>query len=92
MNAVTEYDVVIGIAYDGAPGEARDPIVIETTDSTGYPYAGTSVPLSRFTPVRASLRMDVDDETYLEQVFVVTRDVLNQGGIQNVKLIPAPPG
>lgn len=86
----SEYDAVLGIVYDGAPGEARDPIFIETTDWSGHPFDGTSVPLARFTPVRTSLRLDVDKETYVEQVYEVACDALNQGGVQNVKLIPGP--
>jgi hypothetical protein len=83
--ATGEYDVLLGIEWSG--GER---LVIETTDGSGFRYDDMSVPLGRFTPVRSSVRVDLDDEGYLAQVAEVALDAINQGGVQNLQALPMP--
>lgn len=83
--ATGEYDVLLGIEWSGS-----ERLVIETTDGSGFRYDDMSVPLGRFTPVRSSVRVDLDDEAYLAQVAGVALDAINQGGVQNLQALPMP--
>jgi hypothetical protein len=85
MGAGGEYDVLLGIEWTG-----EERLVIETTDGSGFRYDDMSVPLGRFAPVRSSLRVDLDDEAYLAQVAEVALDAINQGGVQNLQMLPMP--
>jgi hypothetical protein len=81
-----EYDVVVGIEWTGT-----EPLIIETMDNHGFRFVDNSIPLARYTPVRTSVRLDVDELTFLGQVYELARDAINQGGVQNVQMIPPPP-
>lgn len=85
MGCTGEYDVLLGIEWSG-----NQPLVIETTDASGFRYDAMSVPLGQFTPVRSSVRVDLDDEAYLAQVARLALDAINQGGVQNLQALPMP--
>jgi hypothetical protein len=80
-----DYEVRIGIKWEGL-----EPLVIQTVDQGGFPYSDGSVPVVRYIPVTVSVRTDVDDFAFLEQVRDLATDVINQGGIQNVRTIRPP--
>jgi hypothetical protein len=80
-----DYEVRIGIEWEG-----QEPLVIQTVDQGGFPYSDASVPVVRYIPVTVSIRTDVDDFAFLEQVRDLATDVINQGGIQNVRTIRHP--
>jgi hypothetical protein len=80
-----DYEVCIGIEWEG-----QEPLVIQTVDQSGFPYSDASVPVVRYIPVTVSIRTDVDEFAFLEQVRDLATDVINQGGIQNVRTIRHP--
>jgi hypothetical protein len=80
-----EYDLELGIEWGGV-----DPLVIETTDGQGFRFDGSSIPMARFTKVRSALRLDVDDDGFLEQAYALAQDAVNQGGVQNVQAMRPP--
>ena len=81
-----DYELRIGIEWHG-----DDALIIQTTDQHGYAYDGGSIPLSRYTPVEASIRTDLDDNAFLDQVRELAQDAVNQGGVQNLRSIPPSP-
>lgn len=83
--ALTEYEVRIGIEWDG-----DEPLIIQTTDQHGLTYDGNSIPLAQYSPVFSTVRSDVDDDRFLEQVHDLAQDCVNQGGISVVQLIRGP--
>jgi hypothetical protein len=85
LAVTSEYDLVLGIEWTG-----DDPLVIETTDGQGFRFDGTSIPLARYTKVRAAARLDVDDEGFLGQAYALAQDAVNQGGVQNVQAMRPP--
>lgn len=85
LGVTNEYDLVFGIEWTGG-----DPLVIETTDGQGFRFDSTSIPLARYTKIRSEVRLDVDDEGFLDQVYVLAQDAVNQGGVQNVQAMRPP--
>jgi Putative DNA-binding domain len=83
----SEYDVMVGIEWAG-----EEPLLLVDTGGWGDLFEDGSTPLARFTPVRMSVRTDVDDDAYLAEVYELARDAINQGGVQNIQLIPQPEG
>lgn len=83
----TEYDVVLGIEWNN---RGADQLWIETTDSYGYRNKDSSIPLSRYSRVEATVRLDVDDNVFRDQVAVLAQDAINQGGVQNLRVIEDP--
>lgn len=77
-----DHEVKIGVEWTGDA-----PLLIETVDQSGYRFDGTSIPLPHYTPVMTSIRNDVDENGFLAQVEEVARDVVNQGGITNLRAI-----
>lgn len=86
LRVTGEYDLVLGIEWGG-----DDPLVIETTDGQGFRFDNTSVPLARYTKIRAAVRLDVDDESFHAQVYALALDAVNQGGVQNLQAMQPPP-
>jgi hypothetical protein len=84
-HGVPELDVRIGME---CPGDA--PLILQRVDTSGYPLPEWSIPLARYTPVTASIRADADDEAFMAQVCDVAEDVVNQGGIQNLRTMQRP--
>lgn len=85
LGVTSEYDSLLGIEWTG-----DDPLVIETTDGQGFRFDSTSIPLARYTKVRSAVRLDVDDEGFLEQAYALAQDAVNQGGVQNVQALRPP--
>lgn len=85
--ATAEYEVRVGIEWRG--GEA---LIIQTVDTMGFAFDGTSLPIARYTPVAVSVFAGADPERFLQQVRDLARDCVNQGGISNVLLITPPSG
>jgi hypothetical protein len=77
-----DYEVRIGIEWEG-----EQPLIIQTVDQFGFSYSDASIPIARYIPVTVSARTDVDESGFLEQVRDLATDVINQGGIQNVRTI-----
>lgn len=77
-----EYDLLLGIEWAGP-----EPLVFATFDSEAFRDITDSIPLPRFTRVRASLRPDVPDDDLRQQVCAIALDVVNQGGVQNLELL-----
>jgi hypothetical protein len=80
-----EYTVRVGIEYDGS-----HPLVISTTDHSGFPFTGTSTPLRHFIPVDVSVSGNDDPLDYFWRVHDLAQDCVNQGGVSNVQLISPP--
>ncbi|TCM42770.1 hypothetical protein EV648_110311 [Kribbella sp. VKM Ac-2568] len=79
-----DYEVKIGVEWTG-----DEPLIIETVDGNGYPYDEGSIPLPRYAPVMASVRTDIGESDFLDQVRDLATDVVNQGGVQNLQAIKA---
>ncbi|WP_157979631.1 hypothetical protein [Kribbella monticola] len=79
-----DYEVKMGVEWTG-----DEPLIIETIDNVGYPYDGGSIPLHRYAPVMASVRTDVGESDFLDQVRDLATDAVNQGGIQYLQAIKA---
>lgn len=80
-----DYEVRVGIEWEG-----QQPLVIQTVDQHEFPYSDASIPVARYTPITVSVRTDVGESGFLEQVRDLATDVINQGGIQNVRTIKNP--
>lgn len=85
MAVTAEYDALLGIEWTG-----DERLVIETTDGSGFRYDDMSIPLGRFAPVRSSVRVDLDVESYVAQASGLALDAINQGGVQNLQSLPMP--
>lgn len=81
-----EYEVRVGIEWTG-----QAPLTIQTVDQFGFVYEDASIPLSQFSPVTMSVRTDIDEYGFLDQVRDLATDVINQGGVQNIRAIRATP-
>ena len=79
-------EILVGIEWTG-----QDPMIMQTVDNLGSPFAGTSIPMHRFTPVEATIEVGTDDERYLHQVRALILDCVNQGGITNLRITAACP-
>lgn len=79
-----DYEVQIGIEWAGS-----EPIWIESVDQFGHPDESQSIPLAAYAPVAASIRVDVDSEAFHDQVHELALDVINQGGVQNLRFFSA---
>jgi hypothetical protein len=80
-----DYEVRIGIEWEG-----QQPLVMQTIDQCGFPYSDASIPMALYTPVTVSVRTDVDEFGFLDQVRDLATDLINQGGIQNMRAIRNP--
>ncbi|WCO67932.1 ATP-binding protein [Iamia majanohamensis] len=80
--ALTEYEVVVGVEWSGA-----EPLLIQTVDQHGFAFDGNSIPLPLYTRVATTVRADVDDGQFLDQVHDLALDCVNQGGISTLQLI-----
>jgi Putative DNA-binding domain len=80
-----DYQVRIGVEWAGA-----DRLVMETVDTFGGRFDGGSIPLARVTPVRSTVRTDVDSFEFVHQVRDLALDLVNQGGIENLTQITKP--
>ena len=75
-NGIEEFELRVGLEWTG-----EGPLIIQTKDGSGYAFDGTSVPLTRYTPVDTTIRARADDVDFLEQVNELALDCVNQGGI-----------
>ena len=80
-----DYQVRIGIEWAGA-----DRLVMETVGTFGGRFDVGSIPLARVTPVRSTVRTDVDSFEFVHQVRDLALDLVNQGGIENLTQIIKP--
>lgn len=76
-----EYDLRLGIEWTG-----QEHLLITTVD-WGSEH---SIPLARFTPLRASVRPDAQGDDLQRQIYEVALDAVNQGGLQGLQLIANP--
>lgn len=81
-----EYEVQVSIEWSG-----NGDLVIETVDQSGYTWDDGSLPMPRFVPVVATVRNNVDEAEYVEQIRELALDVVNQGGVQNLRAVAAVP-
>ncbi len=81
-----DYEIRVGIEWTG-----QDQMIMQTVDNQGYRFAGTSIPMHRFTPVEATIEVGTDDERFLHQVRALILDCVNQGGITNLRITTACP-
>ena len=81
----TDYEAKVGIEWQGS-----EPLIIQAVDITGYPFDTHSTPLARYTPVAASIRAGVDADEFLRQARDVATDVINQGGVNNLRVLRQP--
>jgi hypothetical protein len=77
-----EYEVLVGIEWSGDA-----PLVIHTLDRSGFAFVDNSIPLARYSRVAATIRADIDDDGFHEQVRDLAQDCVNQGGITNLQSI-----
>ena len=75
-----EFEVRLGIEWTGP-----EPLQIQTVDNFDWPLPDISVPLARYTPVVMSMRAAVDEATFRDQLCGLAEDVVNQGGVQNLR-------
>lgn len=76
-----EYDLRLGIEWTGP-----EHLFITTVDWG----ADNSIPLPKFTPLRASVRPDAEGDDLQRQIYEVALDAVNQGGLQDLQLIANP--
>lgn len=77
-----EYDIRVGIDWTG-----EQQLMISTVDNFGFHFDGSSVPLSRYTPVEATVNAAESDLDFYWRVHDLTEDCINQGGISNLQMI-----
>jgi hypothetical protein len=82
-----EYDVRVGIEWAG-----DEPLMILTKDTHGFVYDEVSTPLSRYTPVQATVDAVAPSAQFDRDVHDFARDCVNQGGVSNPLLIRPPEG
>lgn len=82
---IAEYEVRVGIEWNKS-----ERLEIWTSDNQGHAYAGSSIPLARYTPVEVTVRADADDIDFYWQVHDLAVDCINQGGISNAQVISPP--
>ncbi|MEV6644268.1 RNA-binding domain-containing protein [Amycolatopsis sp. NPDC051371] len=75
---VSEYELRIGIEHDN-----HEPLTITTVDQFGHDLGGI-LPVRHFIPVETSIRTDVADDSYIDQIRQAALDVVNQAGIRNL--------
>lgn len=46
--------------------------------------------MARYTKVRSAVRLDIDDEVFVDQAYALAQDAVNQAGVQNVQAIQPP--
>ncbi|WP_054248622.1 helix-turn-helix domain-containing protein [Rhodococcus opacus] len=80
-----EYEVRIGIEWTGGT-----PLVIQSADRFGHPFADNSIPLARYSPVLTTVRADADSLDFFQQVHDLAEDCINQGGLTVVRMINPP--
>ncbi|MFC9362892.1 helix-turn-helix domain-containing protein [Rhodococcus sp. NPDC057014] len=80
-----EYEVRIGIEWTGGT-----PLVIQSADRFGHPFADNSIPLARYNPVLTTVRADADSLNFFQQVHDLAEDCINQGGLTVVRMIHPP--
>ncbi len=81
----TEYEIRVGVEWAGG-----EPLMILTSDNTGYVFDGVSTPLHVYAPVQASVNAAASEGEYHEAVYDLAKDCVNQGGVSNLHLIHAP--
>lgn len=81
MLNLSEYELRIGIEHDNP-----EPLHINSVDRNGYELDPT-LPVQHFIPVDTTVRADVSDESYLDQIRQAALDVVNQAGIRNLVAI-----
>ncbi|SDK51119.1 Putative DNA-binding domain-containing protein [Glycomyces sambucus] len=81
----SEYAVKIGIEW-----RTGEPLIIQTTGDFGFVFDGGSIPLARYTPVTATVTADAEPIDFHWQIHGLATDCINQGGINNVRLISPP--
>lgn len=77
-----EYDIRVGIDWTG-----EQQLMISTVDNFGFHFDGSSVPLSRYTPVEATVNAAESDLDFYWRVHDLAEDCINQGGISNLQMI-----
>ncbi|MBF6515237.1 ATP-binding protein [Nocardia cyriacigeorgica] len=80
-----QYEVRIGIEWSG-PGQ----ILIQTVDGLGRPFKDNSILLPRYVPVSITLDVNVDDDSFFDQITELAQDCVNQGGITNLHALRKP--
>ncbi|MGY2011949.1 AlbA family DNA-binding domain-containing protein [Nocardia gipuzkoensis] len=78
----TEYEIRIGIEWDG-----ETPLIIQTVDNHGFPFAENSHRLARYSPVEATIDVGADHAAFEQQVRELALDCVNQGGVTYLKAI-----
>ena len=73
----------MGIEWTG-----QDQMIIKPSTTWG-PFAGTSIPMYRFSPVEATIEIGIEDERFLHEVRILIQDCVNQGGITNLRITAA---
>ena len=81
-----DFEVRVGVeSTSGAP------IVIGTVDQHGWPYQQGSTPLTEYTPVTTTLRTNVSERDFRDQLHALVLDCINQGGVIHPRVIyPVP--
>ncbi|WP_459982142.1 AlbA family DNA-binding domain-containing protein [Nocardioides sp. AN3] len=79
---VGEYEVKVGIEWSG-----EQDLIIQTVDELNFVWEHGSIPLPRFVPVVSTVRNDVDHATFITQCRELALDVVNQGGVQDLRAI-----
>ena len=74
----------MGIEWTG-----QDQMIMQTVDNLGFPFAGTSIRMYRFSPVEATIEIGIEDERFLHEVRILIQDCVNQGGITNLRITAA---
>lgn len=75
-----DYEVRIGIEHGG-----RERMIMLTRDNMGAVYREASVPMTRYTPVEATVEAGSDDSEYMHQVRTIIEDCVNQGGVSYLR-------
>lgn len=81
-----EYEIRIVIGWAGP----QDLMILDR-DPIGLDRDGSSVPLRRYTPVETTIDATENSADYYRHLHDLATDCINQGGITETTMIPAPP-
>lgn len=79
-----EYEVRIGIEWAGS-----SPLTIHSFVGSERTHLAGPLAIARYSPVTATVRSELDDVDYLQQVRGVAEDCINQGGLTDLCVIRA---
>jgi hypothetical protein len=85
LRGAGDYELMIGIEWQG-----QDALIFAQAANNFMVNMLSGLPVARFSPITTTIRPDTDDEDYLSQVRDLATDLVNQAGLQHVRLLNDP--